>query len=58
MYQPPARTGKRKGRIAAYYAGSYFRNKLRRILRRNGLEAATAWAEAHDCKAYLQRLLG
>lgn len=58
MYQPPARTGKRKGRIAAYYAGAYLRNKLRRIVRRNGLEAANAWADRHTCKGLLQSLRG
>lgn len=57
MYQPPQRTGKRKGKIAAYYTGRYFRNKLRRILRRNGHSAATRWVEQHDCEGVLRKLL-
>lgn len=54
----PKRTGKRKQKIAAYYAGAYRRNKIRRILRRNGLEAATAWAEQHDCSSVLRQIRG
>lgn len=54
----PKRTGKRKGKIAHYFAGQYFRNKLRRILRRNGTKAAADWAEAHDCMAHLHQIRG
>jgi hypothetical protein len=39
-------------------AEAYRRNKIRRILRRNGLEAATAWAEQHDCSSVLRQIRG
>jgi aminopeptidase N len=51
----PARAGKRKGRISAYYQLNYPFNKLKKILRHNGLAAADAWAREHLQAAALIR---
>ena len=53
----PKRTGKRKARRERYYATRYISNKLHRILARNGLNAARAWATHHLADGVLNALL-
>jgi hypothetical protein len=36
--------GRRKTQIARYYANTYPRHKIRRILKNNGFSAAQSWA--------------
>lgn len=52
----PKRTGKKKPYRTAYYQYRYPVNKLSRILRRNGLVAARAWAHAHGYESVFVRL--
>lgn len=52
----PKRTGKKKPYRNAYYLHRYPVNKLKRILKRNGLEVARAWATAHGCEGIFVRL--
>lgn len=52
----PKRTGKKKPYRTAYYQYRYPVNKLSRILKRNGLRAARAWAKAHECENIFVRL--
>jgi len=49
--------GKRKAKIAAYYAGKYFQHKVRRILDTQGKPAAQSWADKHSCLSILQAIL-
>lgn len=51
----PKRTGKRAAKYARYYAGENDR-KLRRILKRNGVKAASDWADAHGAAPEFYRL--
>ncbi len=51
----PARAGHRRAKIAVYYLRRYPFNKLKKILRHNGLAAARVWAKEHMEDAALIR---
>ncbi len=53
----PARAGQRRGRIIAYYALRYPYNKLKRILKHNGMAAARSWADKKSAAPVLLRLI-
>lgn len=53
----PKRAGKRKAKRERYYATGYLRNKLHRILARNGEVAARAWAKENLADGVLNALL-
>lgn len=52
----PNRTGKRTVQINSYYSRRRALNKLRRILRSNGVEAAREWARKYDATHVLVSL--
>lgn len=47
----------RKARYARYYDRYQKRNKLRRILKRNGASAAEKWAKDHAAEGDLRRIM-
>jgi hypothetical protein len=53
----PGKAGKRKGRIVSYYALRYPYNKLKRILKYNGMAAARSWADKKSAAPVLLRLI-
>ena len=48
---------KRPGYYTHYYLTRYPVNKLKRIMRHNGLSAARSWASANDCTSIMLRLI-
>lgn len=53
----PKRTGRRAAKYARYYASTMPGRKLRHLLRRNGGDAARAWAQAHAADGVLNAML-
>ena len=53
----PSRAGKRKSYRSGYYTIRYPYNKLKRILRHNGMSAAISWADKNVASAILKRLV-
>jgi hypothetical protein len=49
----PKRVGRRAAKYTRYYAVTYNRRKLTHILKRNGLAAARAWADARSILSLL-----
>lgn len=54
----PGSCGKRKQFFAHYFGSVRPERKLRHLLKRNGVHAAKAWAEAHDKLALLRQIRG
>lgn len=50
-------TGRKKGKILAYYQLRWAPRKIRHMLKRNGVEFATAWARARGQMDILQKML-
>lgn len=51
-------TGRKKGKIAAYYQLRWAPRKIRHMLRRNGEAFARAWAKEHNETMLLLKMLG
>lgn len=52
----PTSAGRRPGKYKGYYLLVWPGRKLRRILRRNGVAAARAWAEVHGALMLFEKL--
>lgn len=48
----------KKDYYVLYYNTTYKKNKLKRILKYNGLDAANAWARKYDGEKQLRSILG